>query len=69
MATIYKEFEFDISEIKNEDFFEELQERIDNSTILYTNEAQEKAKPKIDELLEKMYEIRDWLIAPNSRKF
>lgn len=68
MSTIYKEIEIEIGEIKTNDLCQELEERLDASTFLYTEEFQEKCKPKIEELLSKLNEIRIWLEHPSSRQ-
>lgn len=67
MTTITKEVEFEIDEIETNDICEVLRDRLENSTILYTEEYQEKLKPKISQLIEKLEEIRIWLEYPNAR--
>jgi hypothetical protein len=55
------EIEIDVNDLKDDDLFDELEERIEDKFILCTDEHKAKMQPQIEEMIQRLTEIRNWL--------
>lgn len=58
---ISKEIEITGSDFTDCDLIQELEDRIENNNILYTEEYQKKREPEVAKMLKKLTEIHDFL--------
>lgn len=59
---IYKDIEIESSDLPDRDLFELLEERIESKYIFSTKEYQKEKQGEIDLMVEKLAEIRVWLL-------
>jgi len=59
---IIKQIEIDSNDFQDDELFQELERKIECKFILHTEEYQKKMKPDMDAQIQKLTEIRKWLL-------